>query len=223
MDDLLFRESRICADKSYPVLLVADTYDLCRDLPVFVDHYIYRKQVLTAAAAFLADAKDLVDVEPFSHVLIVYTGTLFNHGNGLQAKVFGGNELCWAGEPRVKQDVVCMVAGGLNSLQELNHDIRALHLRKFPPPGGERPSITLIDRPDEFPGFRRSQQAAVYRKECIAIRPAECHKSVTFTVLHRYIVEYPGSEFSLFATCALEQAIINNKSVDTIFTCKGFN
>lgn len=43
-DDLLFRESRICADKGDPVLLVllvAHTYNLCRDIPVFADHYIY--------------------------------------------------------------------------------------------------------------------------------------------------------------------------------------
>jgi len=151
-----FRESRICADKGNPVplvLLVAHTYDLCRDLPVFADHYIYRKQIFAAAAALLADAKDLIDGEPFSLVLIVYTGTLFGHGNGIHPKVFDGNELRRAGEPRVKQDVVRMVTSGLGSLQELDHDIRALHLSKFPPPGGERPSITLMDRPDKVLGF----------------------------------------------------------------------
>lgn len=37
--------------------------------------------------------------------------------------------------------------------QELDHDICTLHLRKFSPPGGEGPSITLMDRPDEVLGF----------------------------------------------------------------------
>ena len=97
--------------------------------------------------------KILFNGEPFSIVLIVYTGTLPGHGNGIQPEVFDGNELRRTGEPRVKQDVVRMVTGGLGSLQELDHDIRALHLRKFPPPGGERPSITLMDRPDKVPGF----------------------------------------------------------------------
>jgi hypothetical protein len=42
-DNLLFRESRICADKGNPVLLVllvSHTYNLCRDFPVFADHNI---------------------------------------------------------------------------------------------------------------------------------------------------------------------------------------
>ena len=83
-DNLLFRESRICADKGNPVLLVllvAHTYDLCRDLPVFADHYIYRKQIFAAAAALLADAKDLIDGKPFSIILIVYTGTLLDQSS----------------------------------------------------------------------------------------------------------------------------------------------
>ena len=125
-DNLFFRERRVCADKGNPVLLVllvAYTYDLCRDLPVFSDHYIYREQVLAAAAALLADAKDLVDGEPFPLVLIVYTGTLFDHGNGIQSEVFDGNELRRTGEPRVKQDVVCMVTSGSDSPRELDHDL----------------------------------------------------------------------------------------------------
>lgn len=86
------------------------------DLPVFVDHYIYRKQIFAAAAAFLADAKDLIEGEPFSLVLIVYTETLFYHGNGIQPKAFDGNKLRRAGEQRVKQDVIRIVISGLGSL-----------------------------------------------------------------------------------------------------------
>ena len=85
-EDLLFRESRIRADKGNTVLLVllvAYTYNLCWDIPVFADHYIYGKQIFSAAAALLADAKDQTDGEPFYIVLIVYTGTLFDHGNGI--------------------------------------------------------------------------------------------------------------------------------------------
>ena len=155
-DNLFFGERRVCADKGYPVLLVplvAYTYDLCRDFPVFSDHYIYRKQVLAAAAALLADTKDLVEGEPFLLVLIVYTGVLFDHGSGIQSEVFDGNKLCRTGEPCVKQDIVCMVASGSGGLQGLDHDIRALHLSKFPPFGGERPSITLMDGPDEVLRF----------------------------------------------------------------------
>ena len=125
-DDLLCRESRICADKDNPFLLVllfAHTYNLYRDLPVFADHYIYRKQIFAAAAALLADAKYFINGEPFSIVLIVYTGTLPDHGNGIQPEVFDVNELRRAGEPRIKQDVVCMVTSGSGSPRELDHDL----------------------------------------------------------------------------------------------------
>ena len=67
--------------------------------------------------------KILFNGEPFSIVLIVYTGTLPGHGNGIQPEVFDGNELRRAGEPRIKQDVVCMVTSGSDSPRELDHDL----------------------------------------------------------------------------------------------------
>ena len=129
------------------------TYNLCRDFPAFADHYIYRKQIFAAAAALLANAKDLIDGEPFSIVLIVSTGTFL-----IMAMEFSPRSLtamsCVGLENYVlNKEVVRMVTSGLGCLQGLDHDIRALHLRKFPPPGGERPSIMLMDRPDKGFGF----------------------------------------------------------------------
>ena len=75
-DDLLFGEIRICTDKSNPILLVlliTDTDNLCRDLPVLPNHDIHRKQILAAATAFLRNAEDLVDRKLFSFVFIVNT------------------------------------------------------------------------------------------------------------------------------------------------------
>ena len=60
-NDFLFREIRICADKGDPVLLVlliTDTNNFSRYLPVFSDHDMNGEQILAAAAALLANAKD---------------------------------------------------------------------------------------------------------------------------------------------------------------------
>ena len=65
-DDLLLGKIRVRADKSNPVfliLLVPHADDLCRDLLVLSDLNVYRKQILTAPAAFFADAEDPVDSE----------------------------------------------------------------------------------------------------------------------------------------------------------------
>ncbi len=64
-NDLFFREIRICADKSDPVLfilLVTDTNDLCRYLLFFSDLDFYRKQIFAASGTFFTDAEDLLDV-----------------------------------------------------------------------------------------------------------------------------------------------------------------
>ena len=61
------------------------------------------------AVVLFTDVKDIIDGVPFSLVFVVYTGTFLDHGNGTQPKVFDSNELRRTGEPRAKQDVVCMV------------------------------------------------------------------------------------------------------------------
>lgn len=52
---------------------------------------------------------------------------------------------------------------------------------------------------------------------------SESHKPVAFTVLNRYMIEYHGAEFSLFAAGALEQAVINNERIDTVIVGKRVN
>ena len=85
-DDLYFRDVLVCADKSdpaLPVFLVAYTDDLCRHLPVFTNQNVYIKQISAAPGTLLTNAKDLFDGELFSFILVVNTGTLLDHGNGI--------------------------------------------------------------------------------------------------------------------------------------------
>ena len=118
-DDLFVRKIRISSYKGDPVLfilLVADTDDLCQDLLFFSDQDIYRKQVFAASPALLTDAEYLLDGELLSFVFIVNAGALFDHGNGIQAKIFDSNYLCRAGKPGIKQDIVRMMSGRLGVL-----------------------------------------------------------------------------------------------------------
>ena len=113
---MISSSERIGADKSNPVLLIfliADADDLCRDLLFFPNRDIDREQIFATAAAFLTNAEYLLDGECFSFVFIVDAGTLFDHGNGIQAKILDGKELCGTGEPCVKQNVVGLMPGRL--------------------------------------------------------------------------------------------------------------
>lgn len=118
-DDLFFGKTRIGIDKGDPVLfilLVADTDDLCRDILFFSDQDIYRNQIFAASPALLTDAEYLLDGELLSFVFIVNAGALFDHGNGIQTKIFDSNDLGRAGKPGIKQDIIRMMSGRLGVL-----------------------------------------------------------------------------------------------------------
>ena len=63
-DDFIFGKIWVFADNSdpvLPVLLVADTDNLCRDLLIFPDHDIHGEKIFTAVRTFFADTEDLLD------------------------------------------------------------------------------------------------------------------------------------------------------------------
>ena len=78
-DDLIFGEIRVSTDKSdpvLPVLLVADTDDLCGDLLIFPDHDIYGEKISAAARTFFTDTEDLLDGTLLVFIFVVYPITL---------------------------------------------------------------------------------------------------------------------------------------------------
>ena len=86
-DDLIFGQIRVCADKSdpiLPVLLVADTDDLCRNLLIFPDHDIHREKISAAARKDVAELipEDIKHWNTFFYLGIVFTEKISNLKTG---------------------------------------------------------------------------------------------------------------------------------------------
>lgn len=82
----------------------------------------------------------------------------FDHGNGIQTEFFHGNELRRIGKPGIKQNIICMMTGRLSLLQQLDHDIRSLHLCQLSAFCSKRTTIVLDYRSNEVALLGGGQQ-----------------------------------------------------------------
>ena len=55
------------------------------------------------------------------------------------------------------------------------------------------------------------------RKKAVAVRRDQRQQSESMPVLHRHMVEYPGTQFRLPAAKSLEQNVIENEDILTVF------
>ena len=76
-NDFFFGEFLIRASESYPIFLlvfVTNTHNLGRDLLLFANHNINRKNIFATATTFPTDSKDLFDIHHLAFVFITNTG-----------------------------------------------------------------------------------------------------------------------------------------------------
>jgi len=225
-NDLFFAEIHVRADQSDSVLAVAAVADIDQSgwdrvlirAIVLAHKDLHRQKVTAASSALLRLLEDLLGIHAPAFEFVCDPGTLLHHCDGVEAHILDRNDLVRIREPGVEQNVFCLVASFHRCIKQFEHDIGSLAQCHGPTPPGDRSSISQLHDSKLIALLVGGQEAEIYRKEGVAVRPAKCQQAESLAVFHLCMIKHSGDHVGLLVAASAKEGVIDDEYIFAFLT-----